>query len=488
MYRSVRTTPSDVVRAARLTPRPRFIDQYSRMAYLYDRRSQRVTVMPPSPGATKIDFGFAEHPAGMSYTTKIHPTIEGKLLYKRLPLKQRNHRSRDLAMAWPRLVKNELVIRSHKAKAMAKFIEQYRLDDDTSYQIAMIILQRTKEFMVKNYRWFHKYAQAHKNSSILPGYKWSQFYNDADASVVQHLFDTLCENIENMIAYPDWCNGTEWNVGLRTRPMGLEHSAWRAGSIQTSHIKERDRAIAFDPSMNMYTAFIPDKVRFYAKVYDDVDQVLDVGAPIALPHIMGGAVYAVADEYHGSRHEYHALDARSWDAVVLPLLGKYMGIFGAQILQILQMMSGMTWTSLIGTIGTLVLAQFVKGLRMAIALGDDLCTWGAHDWPSLLEESPLDTYFGYVLGLGYPSQLVGLRFSVDTAAKMESRPFRAGTNVGSVEREYDPATSERWREMYMDGTINGEPIMEKLCGVGPTDYTHGGEVISQLWERGEVGA
>lgn len=484
------STPNEVVKSARLGVHSYTTDLENRYHTLFTKRSGHISLMEPSPGATRIDLTYYTDGPRLHYDTVIKLTPEGRKLWKELPPLQRNHRSRDIAVAWFKLCSAELYRRVEKYHELKRYIDKVRIPDRLSHAISNIILEKTYEYMTIDWDWFKKYANEHWRSSILPGYKWANFYMDSESSDIHELYDTLRHNLQTMYDHGNLYNDVEFNVGIRARSLGLEGANYTGETVTTSQDVDRSRIIQFHPSMNMYTAFIPDKVRWYADMYDEIESYLDLSADVFLPHLMGGAIYPIADALHGTGLKYHALDARSWDSINLDVLGNYSNVFATIVAGTKQLCSGETWTSLIGTVATLVVAQNCPGMQYAIILGDDIGSWGAKSWPSLMEEDKNDTNLKYLLGLSFMenrARIVGLRFSTDRASKMQSARINSGgVNDTFVERPYDPEVSKRWYDLY-HGTINDNEILDVFTGIPGRVYTHPGDIMESLIETGKVG-
>jgi hypothetical protein len=321
-----------------------------------------------------------------------------------------------------------------------------------------------------------KYAREHWNSAVKPGYKWNQFWRDLSTGTydVQGMFDQLRTNLERVehTDRPTYVPVKQF-VGIRSRSNEV------ASIYNNTFEKDRDRAIQYGPTRSLFTFFIPDKVRWYLDVMSDLEQVLDLGVEVYLPYLVGGGIYGIAAELRGET--FQACDARSWDAIVLEVLGPYMQCFASHLHDAANLTSGQSWTSMIGTIGSLAIAEkLLKGT--VVILGDNISIWnGKGKLSRLIKFEKEATELRSCLGLNFdkwPPAIRGIRLSQDRPDAMRSYPIARGvTGVAAFVRKPDSVTQKVY-DLYF-GKVDDEDLIDLIVGVPPADYSSPATMIQK---------
>lgn len=459
-------------------------DHYEYYEHMYLSRAKRVTLQWPSPGFERLDTTYWKTQGKLKYVVNSVPNEYGKQVWKLLTPKERAYHSRFMAIAWPKLVINEMDRRIEQAASLKKQIEKYRVTPRQSHELRDILLETTEQYMTIDWKWIEHYAKEHWRSSVKPGYPWSRFYRDLMRGKydIHQIFDQLKLNLSNARMFPDlnYADVKQYVAGrARADPVRDLHHNWA--------IKNRDRGIQYGPARSLYTLFIPRKVDWMIDIYSKVEDILDLGMEIYLPHLVGGGVYGVAHENRDT--PYTACDATTWDGIVLQILGESFNIFAAILRGYPNLTSGQSWTSIIGTIGSLVLAQYIKGDEANI-LGDDIAVWNMRGNPpdGVVSIDQTGTELRYNLGLAFhkdPPAIIGVRMSTDNPKKMISKPIYSWPYTPELPTRPVDASSKRWRALY-DGMVEDEELIELIIGVGPELYTHPGEVMEGFVEQGEA--
>ena len=459
-------------------------DHYDYYANMYLSRSKRVTLQWPSPGFDRLDTTYWRIRNKLRYHVNSVPNKYGKLVWNKLTPVERMYHSRFMAIAWPYLVINEMKRRIKQSEMLQKQIAMYRLSDSKSLEIRQIILETTLQYMRVDWKWMQHYAKVHWRSAVKPGYPWSRFWRDLMRGFydIDKIFDTLKQNLMDARDFSEMLYAdVKQYVAGRARADTVKDLTYNWA------VKDRDRGIQYGPARSLYTFFIPQKVDWMIDIYSKVEDVLDLGMEIHLPHLIGGGVYGVAHEARGNK--YTASDATTWDGIVLQVLGKYFNIFSAMLKGHPNLTSGQSWTSIIGTIGSLVLAQHITA-DQAIILGDDIGLFNLRNQlpRGIVKVDQTGCDLRYCLGLAFhkdPPRIVGVRMSTDRPTKMVSRPIYSWPYSPDLPTRNEDASSRRWCDLY-DGMVEDNELIELIVGVGPENYTHPGEVMEGFVEKGEA--
>lgn len=441
------------------------------------------TLQPPGPGVDAYEVEWEADERGLNYTLNVkwEPWVKNWLVPS-IPHSQVTHRSRLLAVSSNALKVNELNYRLQQTIDNYKAIEQLKLRDRDEYEMFQIVADTTLKYMTIDADWIHSYIKEHEQSSLGGGYKWRQAYEISTnewASIMQQLKG----NMEEILRRPGYWNNINWFSGIRARSEGLKSVV----DHYTPPPMERSRIILFHPTMSLWTVFIPQKAAWYKEVLEKTEQLVKPRGEYYYPYVMGGQIYILAQQYFNAGLPFRANDGKSWESSVGILLGKYFRPFMVNFKGIAMLPSGETFTSMYGTMASLLATRGHKGKWLI--LGDDMNNWdGSPVNLPFIEYQPEDSKYKWILGVRYDidtsmPRISGIKMSMDRARAMipmDQTPFTRFSRV--VSRKRDPRTRVAWAGLF-HGWFGDRSLIDSLAETPPGEYISAGELIERMVEE-----
>lgn len=440
------------------------------------------TIQPTGPGAQLFEIAWDTDGNQINYKLKVQwePWVKSWLI-KSIDPTQVWHRSRLLAIAGNELKINEINHRIDQVDSMLPQLLKSAVSDRESYELFDIMLTATKRYMKLDPEWIRVYIRDHMQSSLGTGYKWRQAV-EVRREEWSEIKDVLIENLENMRSHLGYYSTIPWFSGIRARSDGLTE-------VKDEYSPEpmtRSRIILFHPSLSMYTAFIPQKAAWYTEVLSKTMDALGVAGKYDFPFILGGQVYTLASKLFSEGATFSANDGKAWDSSVGVLMGKYFHPFMAYFKNTPMLASGETFTSMLGTMASIVATRNNPGHKLI--LGDDMNIFNG---PALhfpfTEIQPDDSRFKWILGVRFdidPLQprISGIKMSMDRAKSMlpiDLLPYIYHKRV--VYRRRDPRTRAAWAGLF-HGWFAGGTLIDALNKVKPGEFISPGEYIENIIE------
>jgi len=450
------------------------------------------TTMPPSPlvdhyslETEYVPYEIIENrltvKRSLKYSTEIEWAKHIPTLAKLIDPQQVWHRSRDVAVAVDALRINEMDNRIQRATEWYDDYHKFGLSDRESYEVGFIIRDETKKALRLNYEWINDYIREHIRSSLGGGgFKWRQALDMTRTEWAQVL-DIVKENSETMVTHPDWYVSNVPETGERSRANALQYAQrYTQGKI------DRTRVIMFGNYMSLWTVFIPDKASWYTKVLAKVEDVIKPSGECYYPYTEGGLIYKRFSDMHLSKLPYHAYDAKTWDAGVGIILGKWVNCYLAPIGRIPQLPSGESHTSMIGTVGSVCATRKLPGVK--IILGDDIAHFGTSTMSAkLLECSPEDTKYKFNLGVSYWHDPLEPRISGFKVTKDRSKDMKAiqtqefGITKAAFGAKH-PATQRALHSGLYLGRFGSGTLLELIQNIPAGEFMSPSELLENIVE------
>jgi hypothetical protein len=458
----------------------------------------RGSTMPPSPLVERYSIAYEYQPYHMEqgkrkdkgrliYTGKVVWAKHVKSLLKLMEPQQRWHRSRKFAVACGPLRINEMDRRLAQIHEHIKAIRELALNERESHEVSQIILQTTKKHLHINWDHIAKYIHEHIKSSLGGGgFKWRDALT-IDREGWKRIFGMVKENIELCLQHPDWYPSNRPKTGLRARSASIEAALADAITGDSTNCEEtiidRCRIITFGNYMSLYTVFIPDKAAWYEEVIEKVIDYLKPEGEYYFPYMMGGKIYRLTSDLHGTDKPFTAADGKSWDASAGIILGKYLRCLMVPIQQTVQVATGQSHTSMDDTVAMIAASRRVNCTK--VVLGDDLNCWGKFDLSTpVIEVEPHDTQFKYTLGLSFVHRTVpritGLKWTADRGDKMlplQMSPFN------TYEKAFGSKLTAQIRGLHAGmyvGQFGEGTLIERLEKLQANDFKSPGQMFEEL--------
>lgn len=379
-----------------------------------------------------------------------------------LPKIQLTHRNRGVCLAASALRVKEINHRLAKVAQYGKQLDAYALDEQESYELFRIVVDVTLSYMNLNFEHIRDYIHKHETASTGGGRKWAEAYKLTPSEWAE-LFSMTKQNLQMIRDSPGSFNNLLFGFGIRARPDDVP------GMLRAYHFKYvRSRIIMFRLALSIVTAFIPDKVGWYRTILKKAEDLLCVQGTIEYAFLRGGQIYRVASDWHQEIGNFMAYDGKVWESIVPRILGPAFNAFMMYVNNRpvngeehegegdlpgdLMLPSGITFTSIFGTLAMLVLVRNVIGYL--ILHGDDCNTWDCRRVPKLhfLEFQDGDTLAQYILGLMYaldpnmPRFCGWLKLTVDRADSVI--PINLGGDWEAYAKNRDIRQQVAWAGGY----------------------------------------
>lgn len=466
--------------------------------------------MKPSPGVKEYEF-VADHYLGPNPATDPKITAdklwqtdysmrvtyrEGVVEFLRsLPIDQLLHRSRDVAYGSWRQVPNEMS-RRVVGKAGPGILSRLAPPPRLAEELVSFILDVTLDEMKFDYEHFVHYAKEHERSSVGLGIKWSDLAQ-LSASEARTIYDAVREVVENLVGEEGFFQRM-YHPGTRSRANALSKAEILSGVAERKK-SVRTRLVMFDMAMSMWTAFIPNKTRWYKRLIEGFIDMCGYDGEWACPLVHGGEVYAKAADWFGEYDHFTARDGSNWESNVT-FLGDAFNPFWTTFDGTSHLPSGISLTSVIGTLGMIYhaatyLRKSHPGDWAAIFLGDDFNAFS--DRVTKLDPSPIagyeepDSRMKFILGVVYryevdEPRITGVKWTADNP--IHSVPVRfADTDLEPKRLDVRGRASYDQTEMWMglyEGRFGNQSLVSAMRDISVEQFKGPGEMIQQAVLKG----
>jgi hypothetical protein len=485
--------------------------------------------MPPSP-AVDIYISYGEvGPGYMDYYCQFYLMPWVKDWAKMLEPWQLSHRSRVAAIASAKLQTNEIEHRLNQSLELEKVLQKDAVSMRESSEIYHLLLDETESHMKYNISYIMSYIKDHQSSSMGEGYKWIDMYM-MDEDFWEWHFNTEMDNISYLRAHEGEYSQNTMRNGIRARsqnygnlisrifgrPEVVNDTEYLDGymdgdSIVVTGRKTRDRMVRFGPSHSQFTVHLAQKASWYRRVLRGVIDILDAQPEFVFPYEIGGQVYVLAADLLSAGYYMECVDGSSWDSSVGTLIGPSFGPLLSYFHRptdprgFLFLDSGITFTSMLGTIANVISNRHERGT--IIALGDDMTHFTTKKGGSIAkpyaEVELLDTKYQYMLGVSYFTdpqlpRLTGMKTTMDRAGAMqplrtvqsldkEFEQFSTRMDRGSYNKDFESAhgrkrskeSSAAWAGAYF-GQFGKRSLIDALKSVPPGEYIAPTQLIEEI--------
>lgn len=457
---------------------PEAPDLYEPLTLSWLRRTTGTT-MPPGPAATFYRAEWLLGFRGLEYSTNIEWASHMPWLVSEMEPWQVTHRSRDVAMSAPQLQPAELDHRLEVVKASVNEYKRRGITAHQSHQLYELVLHTTRKYLQLNMDWISSYIKEHKSSSMGEGMLWNGAYS-MTASQWTDILSLQKENIDAMLRHSGWQCTNQLFTGIRARPNSLT-----SFTDHTSGEITRSRIIGFEPSRSTWTVFIPQKAAWYEEILREAEQILHVQGEIHYPYVEGGKIYLTFLDQFNKGRPYKPHDGKAWEASIGMILGSDFNPFLFKTKGIMQLPSGITVTSLLDTLASVVTIRQHKGVFLI--LGDDVNYFGHETIATPYEEyQPMDAKTEYFLGIvRQPDpkrpRITGVKVTMDNAKKRVRLPVTDEPQ----QQEYDYARGLQQRVAHAGlyrGWFGETSLIEALSKTKPSEFVSPGEKFEQMIE------
>ena len=440
------------------------------------------TIMPPGPAVEMYAIEAYLHGVKMIYRANVkwRPWIQ--TLARRVEPWQITHRSRKIACSHPHLQMGELDYRLAQTNEMRDAILKDAATERQSHELYDMIVSVTKKYLTFNRDWIQQYIKDHETSSLGFGHKWREAYQ-IGTDQWKDLYQIQKTNWDVMERGAGMGSNILYLFGIRARTGRLEG----INSIIEEE-KERDRIITFFPPLSTVTTFLPQKAAWYTEILNNTIDICNAQPEYHFPYAVGGQIYRIMADLHRDGPPFTALDGRSWDSSVGLLMGDNFKPMMINFKGTYFLPSGISLTSLIGTVAEIVATRNTKGI--IIGLSDDVNFFGdPANAPErvYIAKDDGDTRHKYGLGVTYGvdpdvPRITGFKATMDRSTK--ARPFHVGFDLSSMIMGYkrDIRSQVAWAGLF-EGRFGERTLLEALEGIPPGKYLSPGETMERLIEE-----
>lgn len=459
---------------------------------LYDKfvaewESRRTgSIMPPSPAVTAYAMDYVRGDEGVEYNVQVQWHPAARKVFSQLPDWQQTHRSRVVALAYSEGRIEELNKRVNRIRDWGPDkIRATGLSDRESHETFSIVMEKWKDYTKLNPIHFRKYAEEHKRSSLGQGHRAREMLMLSD-SELKHIFELVRRNIEMIEENEGRYAQLDYHTGIRARADGASKlTNFYSGLMQISRI------IEFHPSVSMASGFNDNKPDWYGSTLGGVRDALNCEPEYIWPFTRGGLVYSDLAALFANGLPFDAFDGKSWDSVIGMLLGPSFRPFWTYIKGIPMLGSGVTLTSMLDTIGSMVATRHWKGT--IVNLGDDDNGFGLRipkhvPW---VERQPGDSQRKWALGMTYAidpmvPRFCGVKVSSDRGDLMRPLPMSRDFQSILMAKARDASQIAAYLGCYM-GQFGEGTLLDSVTGIKASDFKAGfTEYIEEKVELGSV--
>lgn len=455
----------------------------------------RGTTMPPSPGVKHIDVNAYLYNTTVTAKTHVGVAMHYDMrvewrgfmpwLFKSLKPYQILDRSRVGTFAAPILEANEMYYRIdavHERIAQQTY-ESVKLTDSESESLISMVLEETIKFMKIDPIWIRHYINEHTHSSLGKMHSWQEAY-DLEPAEIKQIFDIHKGNLEYLLQHPFKWTNTRYNLGIRARSNELTSTAMQTkfeGDL------ERSRIVLFQPSQSTLTLFIPNKAAWYTTILNKAITEHHIVGKWIWPYVEGGGVYLIARQLFSDRRgDFRAYDGKNWEASVGLILGKGFNAFMSYAGKIPILPSGITFTSMFGTLAMMIAMRDFDSNGTYISLGDDLNYFGKKAIPyTFVEHQEIDTRDLYLLGVSSREdveapRVIGIKVQSDRSKLTSPLPIKGiGKQFSSphpLDRPLDQRIRVAWAGLY-HGWFGDRTLIQAISKTPPGEFVSPGELI-----------
>lgn len=441
------------------------------------------SIMDPSPGVSSYDINILRQAGKVTFSLKVTPNqhlLDVVDHYRDNPIVL-THRSRVNSLASNIKKLAELEHRVNRSIEYRDQVKDLIMPNNISHEIASIYFTNMLKYLEFSEEYIHKYTSERRMSSIYPGVKWGNLRGHE--SSFRPVFEEIKGFIETWQDREGKYMVNPLYGGIRQR----SNTKYEVDKYEYQDIIERSRWINWKESFSLWNLFIRQKRKFYTDTINDIIDLFDLSFEFISPIKDGGYVYIRHCEEIEKGHKQKAFDAVSWDVFVGTIAGASWSWCMMPIRGSLQLGSGISATSWLGTICSLWLIKDIRADTVSI-LGDDINIYNtsANSLP-LTEREHDDEDLNFLLGVRYDNEelkLCGIKFTRDVGKHMLGikLPNDREQNY-HMDRELDERVSKAWRDMYIQGTVGGKSLRTLIKSFEYDDYWAPTEGIIQWSEQ-----
>lgn len=446
----------------------------------------RISTSTPSPAVhrTYIEANHGVNSEGKTVLVgKVAHDLKpnARMIMKELP-DQVSHRSRPATLASGLLQVNEFRKRMNAQREMMPLLLENQIPLEMSRELAMIKWNAMKPRLTVDMDHIRHYVADHKDSSIIPGLKWSQLPTENSNWWRQFL-----ETVRTVLEEAFESDGDRTSIGplflgSRQRPDQQTLSGVSEYDLEVT----RTRVVNFHPAFSTAFAFMPDKKGFYNEVFVKVLDLFNISDHVLFPPVDGGSTYiefadmllaredgvvVLSDDLNVvAKGKHYAYDGANWETSCGVLLNDGMAATKTSFGGGLHIPSGVVDTTLDGTITNLWLYSIKR---------DELRE--GKEVEKILTMDEKDTDINFMLGFRFADdpthpRLQGLKLMTDNSNKITPVPRGRGV---LVESDYSLEEEERWTLAYYGETVEGGSILDYLSPVDGDDWVNPSRLINE---------
>lgn len=467
--------------------------------------------MPPGPFTNTYTLDFEYKPTTypgkdesvvtmpkryVLYTVRVHWEPWVREFVTKLEPWQITHRSRLIGLSVGPLRINELDRRIAKSTSLMERVKRVRLSDIESARLLDIVVDNTLKYMKVNMSAIRYYIDEHIGRSLGDRHRWDDAYF-IQRSEWEEIMQQVTENLE-IVRQPQnfgRFTNTRYFTGIRARSAGINGIFDNKGNVidQYSEVMRRSRIIMFHPLWSLITVFISkdDKKKLWSDIYNEVIKEFNILGDRHFPYIEGGKIFLLASEMFNNNYQFKGFDGSSWEAFVGTILGKGFNAFMTDVKGILQLPSGITFTSLFGTLAMMIATRNVEGT--IVQLGDDFNVWNTnYKGTEYIELAPEDTKYKWILGVSYAvdplkPRLSGLKVSMDRTGEIQPFIFSNDHKIEDMGfyRKRDPRVRALTAGAYL-GEFGNKTLLQAISSMEPGEFLSATMEIEKMIKEAKV--
>lgn len=326
-----------------------------------------------------------------------------------------------------------------------------------------------------------KYVKEHAASTVIPsslmyrGKKWSQLSQEE----LEHLYELTIGYLDYLVA--NWTDARRQIIRPNAVGRGVRARSPEVQGISTTYSLEveRSRQVAFVPYLSTWFCFMNTsaKQKMWEMLRDTAEQ--ELGCKVLLPPLEGGAYWKTIADLVDAGNSFVNGDGSNWEAWSATIAFLFCQAVNDGIPQYL---SGAAMTSFIGTFANLKSTVFrvpnISKMEAVGVLGDDQVIVGKDtssikDLEGVWEIDPVATKYKIVLGMvilpdGKGTFPGNARITIDRGDKRLAA--KIGDEIQGITSPMPPESFNIYHEIMCKGTLNGEPLLTKISGIGDPDF------------------